>query len=139
MIECLDIDVDTLQSVSTVVGIVRDDSVLCIDIRFAGGVPVPPVFSNINPAPGTPIAPAATLSARVSDTGPIAKLLLWVEYPNGKTEVMFAEGTFLGGFTGTMVPLGSGNGYDFSVKREGGFPFSPKVHYCAVDFEGGVA
>lgn len=105
------------------------------------------------PSPGTTpptvtlIAPADTSRIRRSSTTPIvvevtdldegvAAVFVWVEYDQGRTEVVRGAQGFVSFFAGSSVETIT-NGLRFSIRRSGGWPSATvRLHFDPVDRAG---
>lgn len=104
------------------------------------------------PAPSTPdtTAPTVTLVAPlggelartdpvvvdVTDDVAFAAVFVWVVYPNGTTDVVYDGTNFTASYVGASKQESITDGYRYTLRRAGGWPYAPTVRVAPIDSSG---
>lgn len=119
-------------------GLVTTDSAsFTLSSTPSPGDSVPPVTSNISPAPGTPITSSTPVLVDVTDESGLFRRVIIAVVLGGITEMAWDGDAWLGRYAGgnsTRTPIT--NGFRFTVLRDlrsGGWPSSPTLRVFAFD------
>jgi hypothetical protein len=101
----------------------------------------PPSVTIESPTPGTRIASSATIVARVQDSGGVRAATVFVYYPSRPDlpwEVVYNSRGFepTQYSTCTRVELSEDTDYRYNIRRNGGWPAPPELHFDPVDTSG---
>lgn len=96
----------------------------------------PPVVTNFNIAPGTPIGRYQQLEFDVTDNVGLAHVGLAVSYADGSCDYAFDGHDFRGQYTGTRTVIAGG--FRFTLWRSGGWPSAPTIEYVPIDLSGNM-
>ncbi len=101
-----------------------------------GGDSTPPVVV-FDPASGVTLSPSQVIRVRVTDDF-LKRNQLTAEYTGGAWEVIFMQGRFAALYsqsTRQSIP----GGFDYFVRRTGGWPSAPTIHADPYDTSGNEA
>lgn len=103
-------------------------------------VPVNPVIQNVTGGPSIGTQTLWHLEFLLLPVnGAITRMILWVEFTGGGTEVIWDGDKFTAEYTGRSVKADLGSGrLSFDVIRNGGWPKSPRVFAHANTDRGGM-
>lgn len=101
---------------------------------------VAPIISNLSPAALSEVQTLTPISFDLTDEGlaGTAFEIVWVEYANGTTEVIFDGTAFSTGFSTSTRDAITG-GHSYVIRRIGGWSQSFSLKWAAVDFGGNVS
>jgi len=107
------------------------------DANVGGSSPVPPVISNISPAPGG-IGKFTPITFDVTDEqNAFTRILLVASFPSGIREVVYDGAGFGPQYTnGYNTTTSITNGYTFQILRNGGWAENPTITPFVIDQTG---
>lgn len=102
-----------------------------------------PVISNVSPAAGSTITRQQTWSCRVTDDVGFRRIMLWVLFTDSQgnergREVVWDGTEFAAAYRtlSSRTEVTAGTVYDFSLRRNGGWPWHPEIYAAAIDTSG---
>lgn len=101
-----------------------------------------PTISNVSPAAGSTLSRNDAISFRITDETEVVDIILSARYPSGAHEVIYRAGAFTATYsesTRSAVAEASGSGFDFVIRRAGGWPAKPEICLDVVDSDGNLA
>lgn len=106
-------------------------------IGGAGGDDSIPPAVAYNPPSGTPgspqyIDPSQIIEVTVTDLF-LKRVFLYAQYPNGYSEVIWAQEKFFPLFAPMSTREPVSNGWKYRLRRSGNWPASPTIHCDAYD------
>lgn len=117
-----------------------------LELARQGGDGTPPTVTLVSPAAGLIPGPRSQakdvpIVIQVTDLAPgILAVFVWFKQSDESEWIMVHNGAaFLGSFTGTSTRTAIANGYEYSLKRAGGWDGDNfQIHVAAIDADGNL-
>ena len=104
-----------------------------------GGDTTPPIVTLLSPPNMSELSPASEIRIRVTDNVALRRTMLIVAY-GGSVFVVHDGDRFRAGFSGTReTVVGVGQGYDYTIRRVGGWHYTATFEVIAIDTSGNEA
>lgn len=118
----------------------EDGNLRGVGLASGGGIgdTIPPTFTVVSPAEGTPVSPDTVIVVEITDNAAIALAPLYAEFPGHPSAEMVYNGTALlapYAALSSVVDLGDG-GRRLSLRRTGGWPGDVSLTSIATDTSG---
>lgn len=95
-----------------------------------------PTVTLVSPSANSEIARTTPIVVDVTDEGGLAAVFVWIDYPVGPPDLVHTGDAFTALFAGGSTRSSITDGYRFTLRREGGWPYAPTVRIKPVDGSG---